>query len=118
MKHVAVRSLRLRCRLVRRTIGGVALLMVLSLRSTAGATPRLPTLAEAMAAKRDVWGELVGAVEEQMLLSDGNHVYLMMRPGVDLKIGQSFDRGTGEVRDSLDGGEIKVNRRPAPRPAR
>ena len=37
---------------------------------------------------------------------------------VDLKIGQSFDRGTGEVRDSLDGGEIKVNRRPAPRPAR
>jgi hypothetical protein len=37
---------------------------------------------------------------------------------VDLKIGQSFDRGTGEVRDSLDGGEIKVNRRPAPRTAR
>jgi len=28
---------------------------------------------------------------------------------VDLKIGQSFDRGTGEVRDSLDGGEVKVN---------
>ena len=37
---------------------------------------------------------------------------------VDLKIGQSFDRGTGEVRDSLDGGEIRINRRPAPRPAR
>jgi len=32
---------------------------------------------------------------------------------VDLKIGQSFDRGTGEVKDSLQGGEIKVN--PAPR---
>lgn len=29
---------------------------------------------------------------------------------VDLKIGQSFDRGTGEVRDSLGGGDIKVNR--------
>ncbi len=28
---------------------------------------------------------------------------------VDLKIGQSFDRATGEVKDSLDGGEIKVN---------
>jgi hypothetical protein len=39
--------------------------------------------------KRDVWGELVGAVEDQMLLSDGNHVYLMMRPGVTLKPGQT-----------------------------
>lgn len=28
---------------------------------------------------------------------------------VDLKIGQSFDRETGEVKDSLQGGEIKVN---------
>ena len=37
---------------------------------------------------------------------------------VDLKIGQSFDRSTGEVRDSLDGGEIKINRRPVPRPVR
>lgn len=40
--------------------------------------------------KRDVWGELVGAVEDQMLLSDGNHVYLMMRPGVTLSPGQSL----------------------------
>ena len=32
---------------------------------------------------------------------------------VNLKIGQSFDRDTGEVKDSLQGGEIKVN--PAPR---
>jgi hypothetical protein len=40
--------------------------------------------------KRDVWGELVGAVEEQMLLSEGNHVYLTMRPGVDLKVGQEL----------------------------
>jgi hypothetical protein len=37
---------------------------------------------------------------------------------VDLKIGQSFDRATGEVRDSLDGGEVIVTRRKAPRPAR
>ncbi len=37
---------------------------------------------------------------------------------VDLKIGQSFDRKSGEVRDSLDDGEIKINRRPAPRPAK
>ncbi len=40
--------------------------------------------------KRDVWGELAGAVEDQMLLSDGNHVYLLMRPGVTLKPGQEL----------------------------
>jgi hypothetical protein len=40
--------------------------------------------------KRDVWGELVGAVEDQMLLSDGNHVYMMMRPGVTLQPGQTL----------------------------
>jgi hypothetical protein len=40
--------------------------------------------------KRDVWGELVGAVEDQQLLSDGNHVYLIMRPGVTLKPGQNL----------------------------
>jgi hypothetical protein len=37
---------------------------------------------------RDVWGELVGALEDQMLLSDGNHVYLQMKPGKDVKVGQ------------------------------
>jgi LysM domain len=40
--------------------------------------------------KRDMWGELVGAVEDQMLLADGNHVYVMMRPGVQLKPGQTL----------------------------
>ncbi len=38
--------------------------------------------------KRDVWGELVGSAEDQMLLADGNRVYLMMRPGVTLTPGQ------------------------------
>jgi hypothetical protein len=37
---------------------------------------------------------------------------------VDLKIGQSFDRGTGEVRDSLEGGEVKINRQQLKRPTR
>ena len=37
---------------------------------------------------RDVWGELVGAREDQMLLSEGNHVYMIMRPGVELRLGQ------------------------------
>jgi hypothetical protein len=38
--------------------------------------------------KKDVWGELVGSQKEQMLLTEGNDVYVMMRPGVDLKLGQ------------------------------
>jgi len=38
--------------------------------------------------QKDVWGELVGAQEEQMLLTQGNNVYGIMRPGVDLRIGQ------------------------------
>lgn len=37
---------------------------------------------------RDVWGELVGALEDQMLLSDGNHVYMQIKPGHDVKVGQ------------------------------
>jgi hypothetical protein len=40
--------------------------------------------------KRDVWGEVAGSAEDQMLLSDGNHVYVMMRPGVELKPGQTL----------------------------
>jgi hypothetical protein len=40
--------------------------------------------------QRDVWGELVGAVEDQMMLSSGNHVYMIMRPGVTLSPGQSL----------------------------
>lgn len=37
---------------------------------------------------KDVWGELVGAEEEQMLLTEGNHVYVILRPGVDARPGQ------------------------------
>jgi hypothetical protein len=40
--------------------------------------------------KRDVWGEVAGAVEDQMLLSDGNHVYMLMRPGAEPKPGQTL----------------------------
>jgi hypothetical protein len=38
--------------------------------------------------KKDVWGELVGAQEEQQLLTEGNSSYVILRPGVDTKIGQ------------------------------
>ena len=39
---------------------------------------------------KDTWGEVVGAREEQMLLSRGNHVYIDMRSGVEPKIGQEI----------------------------
>jgi hypothetical protein len=39
---------------------------------------------------RDVWGKLVGAKEDQMLLGEGNNVYLLMRPGVNLEPGQQL----------------------------
>jgi LysM repeat protein len=38
--------------------------------------------------QRDVWGEVVGAHEETLLLSDGNIVYVKIKKGVDLRIGQ------------------------------
>lgn len=40
--------------------------------------------------KREVHGELVGSREDQMLLADGNHVYLQIKPGVDVNIGQQL----------------------------
>lgn len=36
----------------------------------------------------DIWGELVGAEQPQQLLAEGNKVYMIMRPGVSLRIGQ------------------------------
>ena len=41
-------------------------------------------------AKRDVWGELVGSDEEQMMLAEGNHVVLILRPGVSVSRGQEL----------------------------
>lgn len=40
--------------------------------------------------ERDVWGEIVGAVEEQMLLAAGNHVYLVIEEGNAVKPGQEL----------------------------
>jgi hypothetical protein len=40
--------------------------------------------------KRDVWGELVGSDEEQMMLAEGNHVVLVLRPGVTVSKGQEL----------------------------
>ncbi len=40
--------------------------------------------------KENTWGEIVGAREDQMLLSEGNEVYLLFRPGVKLEPGQEL----------------------------
>ena len=40
--------------------------------------------------KRDVWGTLVGAKEDQMLLSQGNNVYLRLREGANVQVGQNL----------------------------
>jgi len=40
--------------------------------------------------KKDVWGELVGSDEEQMMLAEGNHVVLILRPGVKVVKGQEL----------------------------
>ncbi len=39
---------------------------------------------------KDVWGQIVGGRDEQMLFSDGNQVYMILRPGVDVQIGQQL----------------------------
>lgn len=38
--------------------------------------------------QKQTWGELVGAREDQMLLSEGNHVYLQMKKKADVQVGQ------------------------------
>lgn len=40
--------------------------------------------------KKQVKGELLGAREDQMLLSEGNHVYLQIKKGVDVTPGQKL----------------------------
>lgn len=39
---------------------------------------------------RDVWGEVAGAAEEQMLLAEGNTVYLVLREGQSVKPGDEL----------------------------
>ena len=38
--------------------------------------------------EQEVWGQIVGAREVQQLLADGNHVYMILRPGAQVQIGQ------------------------------
>jgi len=40
--------------------------------------------------KDDTWGEVAGAVEEQMLLAEGNHVFLLLKPEKTARPGESL----------------------------
>ena len=40
--------------------------------------------------EREVWGELIGSREDQMLLSEGNNAYLQIKPNHDVQIGQEL----------------------------
>ena len=37
-----------------------------------------------------VWGQIVGAREERQLLTEMNRIYMILRPGVDVKVGQQL----------------------------
>jgi hypothetical protein len=39
---------------------------------------------------KDVWGQVVGSLEERQMLGDENHIYMILRPGVDVKVGQQL----------------------------
>ena len=39
---------------------------------------------------RDTWGMVVGAREERQLLADDNHIYMILRPGVNVSVGQQM----------------------------
>ncbi len=54
--------------------------------------------------ERDIWGELVGSAEDQMMLSYGNTVYLLMKDDADVRPGQQLTV-FGEVRspDNVNG---------------
>jgi len=40
--------------------------------------------------EKDEWGEVAGAVEEQMLLAEGSHVYLLLEEGKSVRPGQEL----------------------------
>jgi len=40
--------------------------------------------------EKDVWGQVVGAREERQLLVDQHHIYMILRPGADVKPGQQL----------------------------
>jgi len=60
---------------------------------------------------KDVWGEVSGSPEDQLLLSDGDNAYLDMKPGHDVRVGQDltvFRPVHGELRGDAKGTLVSI----------
>jgi hypothetical protein len=60
---------------------------------------------------KDVWGEVAGSPEDQLLLSDGDNAYLEIKPGHDVRVGQDltvFRPVHGEMRGDAKGTLVSI----------
>lgn len=60
---------------------------------------------------KDVWGEVSGSPEDQLLLSDGDNAYLEIKPGHDVRVGQDltvFRPVRGEMRGDAKGTLVAI----------
>ena len=60
---------------------------------------------------KDVWGEISGSPEDQLLLSDGDNAYIELKPGRDVRVGQDmtvFRPVHGEMRGDAKGTLVSI----------
>jgi hypothetical protein len=60
---------------------------------------------------KDVWGEITGSPEDQLLLSDGDNAYLEIKAGHDVRVGQDltvFRPVHGEMRGDAKGKLVAI----------
>ncbi len=60
---------------------------------------------------KDVWGEVSGSPEDQLLLSEGDNAYLEIKPGHDVRVGQDmtvFRPVQGEMRGDAKGKLVAI----------
>lgn len=60
---------------------------------------------------KDVWGEVSGSPDDQLLLSDGDNAYLEIKPGHDVRVGQDltvFRPVHGEMRGDAKGTLVSI----------
>jgi hypothetical protein len=60
---------------------------------------------------KDVWGEVSGSPEDQLLLSDGDNAYLEIKPGHDVRVGQDltvFRPVRGDMRGDVKGTLVAI----------
>jgi hypothetical protein len=60
---------------------------------------------------KDVWGEVSGSPEDQLLLSDGDNAYLEIKPGHEVRVGQDltvFRPVHGEMRGDAKGTLVSI----------